>query len=189
MTDYYILCNLPFILAGKTVLHHDQGRPQGRLHGVRAGGEWASPSLAVLTLVVISKVNKLLLQFFNFFYPIPELSARFRGAAFGPAVAARVHHHEGRGDPVGQRARRHPSRQAQEPARQQQGVARRLERRVRGYSKNHIVHDLYLYLLLNHIITICNFYRDRNWKAIPQHLRQSLGLTFEDDGEFYMSFR
>ena len=26
--------------AGKAILHHDQGRPQGRLHGMRAGGEW-----------------------------------------------------------------------------------------------------------------------------------------------------
>eukprot|EP00095_Tigriopus_kingsejongensis_P004199 maker-scaffold208_size258758-snap-gene-1.28 protein:Tk04199 transcript:maker-scaffold208_size258758-snap-gene-1.28-mRNA-1 annotation:"calpain-b-like isoform x14" len=30
---------------------------------------------------------------------------------------------------------------------------------------------------------------DRNWKAIPTDLRKNLGLTFEDDGEFYMSFR
>ena len=30
---------------------------------------------------------------------------------------------------------------------------------------------------------------DRNWKSIPQYLRNQLGLTFEDDGEFYMSFR
>ena len=31
--------------------------------------------------------------------------------------------------------------------------------------------------------------RDRNWSMIPQHMRHQLGLTFEDDGEFYMSFR
>ena len=30
---------------------------------------------------------------------------------------------------------------------------------------------------------------DRNWKMIPNHRRTELGLTFEDDGEFYMSFR
>ena len=30
---------------------------------------------------------------------------------------------------------------------------------------------------------------DRNWRMIPQYLRNQLGLTFEDDGEFYMSFR
>ena len=30
---------------------------------------------------------------------------------------------------------------------------------------------------------------DRNWKMIPSHRRTELGLTFEDDGEFYMSFR
>jgi len=30
---------------------------------------------------------------------------------------------------------------------------------------------------------------DRNWQLIPEYLRKSLGLTFEDDGEFYMSFR
>ncbi|XP_059096640.1 calpain-9-like isoform X3 [Tigriopus californicus] len=30
---------------------------------------------------------------------------------------------------------------------------------------------------------------DRNWKAIPSNMRKTLGLTFEDDGEFYMSFR
>jgi len=30
---------------------------------------------------------------------------------------------------------------------------------------------------------------DRNWKAIPQHLQRTLDLTFDDDGEFYMSFR
>ncbi len=30
---------------------------------------------------------------------------------------------------------------------------------------------------------------DRNWQAIPSHMRQELGLTYGDDGEFYMSFR
>ena len=30
---------------------------------------------------------------------------------------------------------------------------------------------------------------DRNWKMIPSNLRSSLGLTYEDDGEFYMNFR
>ncbi|XP_040572029.1 uncharacterized protein [Lepeophtheirus salmonis] len=29
---------------------------------------------------------------------------------------------------------------------------------------------------------------DKHWKAIPVHLREKLGLIFEDDGEFYMSF-
>ena len=33
------------------------------------------------------------------------------------------------------------------------------------------------------------FCSDRNWKTIPNHMRNQLGLTFEDDGEFYMSFR
>ena len=30
---------------------------------------------------------------------------------------------------------------------------------------------------------------DRNWNMIPEHKRRELGLTFDDDGEFYMSFR
>ena len=30
---------------------------------------------------------------------------------------------------------------------------------------------------------------DRNWQMIPKHRQTQLGLTFEDDGEFYMSFR
>ena len=30
---------------------------------------------------------------------------------------------------------------------------------------------------------------DRNWQMIPSHKRSELGLTFDDDGEFYMSFR
>ena len=30
---------------------------------------------------------------------------------------------------------------------------------------------------------------DRNWGMIPEHKRRELGLTFDDDGEFYMSFR
>jgi calpain len=37
--------------------------------------------------------------------------------------------------------------------------------------------------------SIVYLFSDRNWRAIPQNHRQSLGLTFEDDGEFYMSFR
>ncbi len=32
-------------------------------------------------------------------------------------------------------------------------------------------------------------FRDRHWQSIPSHMRQELGLTYEDDGEFYMSFR
>ena len=32
-------------------------------------------------------------------------------------------------------------------------------------------------------------FRDRNWQLIPSQYRNQLGLTFEDDGEFYMSFR
>ena len=62
--------------------------------------------------------------------PISEFSAGVRGAEAGPAVAARVHHHEGGGDPVAEGARRHPARPAEEPARQQQGVEGGLERRV-----------------------------------------------------------
>lgn len=30
---------------------------------------------------------------------------------------------------------------------------------------------------------------DRNWRSIPAGYQRQLGLTFEDDGEFYMSFR
>ena len=33
------------------------------------------------------------------------------------------------------------------------------------------------------------FSSDRFWRQIPQYRRDELGLTFEDDGEFYMSFR
>ena len=30
---------------------------------------------------------------------------------------------------------------------------------------------------------------DKMWKAVPDHLKSQLGLVFENDGEFYMSFR
>ena len=33
------------------------------------------------------------------------------------------------------------------------------------------------------------FSRSREWRSIPNHKQRELGLTFEDDGEFYMSFR
>jgi hypothetical protein len=33
------------------------------------------------------------------------------------------------------------------------------------------------------------FFSDRHWQMIPEHMRAQLGLTYQDDGEFYMSFR
>ena len=41
------------------------------------------------------------------------------------------------------------------------------------------------FIKLNNII----FSRSREWRSIPNHKQRELGLTFEDDGEFYMSFR
>ena len=61
---------------------------------------------------------------------ISEFSAGFGGAPAGPAVPSRVHDIEGGGDPLAAGARRHPAGAAEEPARQQQGVAGGLERRV-----------------------------------------------------------
>lgn len=33
------------------------------------------------------------------------------------------------------------------------------------------------------------FYRSPEWRFIPEHAKEEMGLTFDDDGEFWMSYK
>lgn len=37
-------------------------------------------------------------------------------------------------------------------------------------------------------MVMCVLFRSREWSLIPDSQKESMGLTFDDDGEFWMSF-
>lgn len=46
-----------------------------------------------------------------------------------------------------------------------------------------------LNFLFAHINFFSTVYRSPEWRFIPESEKQELGLTFDDDGEFWMSFK
>ena len=46
-----------------------------------------------------------------------------------------------------------------------------------------------LYFLSFYFVRLCAFDRSPEWRLIPEHEKQELGLVFDDDGEFWMSYQ